>query len=267
MAEPNSGPHPERPSSMPTRRSVEAPVTTQAPPSASEVGTRPRVGREQAESQREKGGRREAAIATAQERARSATIVEGVREVGSPAVAESPTPQSEGMKDYILSTVSGGGKLGVGSAVALGYLGYKSSSWAMRWSLIFIDGLARQLDKLADKMIDKKVPFFKYLFNPLVTFLDKSAKWLGIDKSLYEHLKKEREERKKLAMKLLKELRDEEKKYERKIDAAAKKKKRNKKIADALGSDVAALLIPEIEELEEEKEKPKEEKKEGKEAA
>lgn len=265
MAEPGSGSNPERPSSIPTRRRVEAPATTQAPESLSEREIGPRVGREQAWRRREKRERREAAIAAARERAHSATI-DGIRQVKSSAVAQSPAPQSEDLKDYILSTVRGGGKLGVGSALALGYLGYKSSSLTMRWSLILIDGLSRQLDKLADKLIDKNVPIFKYLVNPLVTFLDKSAKWLGIDKSLYEHLKKEREERKKLAMKLLKELRDEEKKYEKKIDAAAKKKKRSKKIEDALGSDVAALLIPEIEEIEEEKEEG-EGKKEEKTAA
>ncbi len=140
---------------------------------------------------------------------------------------------------------------GAGLAGAMAYLGYKTAS-ATGWkSLKVVDWIARGMDRLGDKLISKKIPFLKWIINPLATLCDKTSKWLGLDKTtLAEHLKKNAEDRKKLAEKLRKELRDTESKFERKLDDAAKKKKRKEKLTKKFGKELADVLEDEFEEQE-----------------
>lgn len=143
--------------------------------------------------------------------------------------------------------------LGFGKELAVGSLalagGY--AVWKLKWqSLSGIDWFARKLDGLADKLIDKKLPILHWVVNPLVSLLNKSAKALGLDKSLAEHLKKHAADRKKVAEKITKDFLEEEKKAEKKSDDAAKKNARQKKLREVLGEDVAAALEGEFEDLE-----------------
>ncbi|PJE76721.1 hypothetical protein COV05_03065 [Candidatus Uhrbacteria bacterium CG10_big_fil_rev_8_21_14_0_10_48_16] len=151
-----------------------------------------------------------------------------------------------------------GASIGVAVASAVGIANLKSAAIGagalyVGWkSLPVVDWFARGMDQLADKMIDKKLPGVKFI----TSLLDKSAKWMGVDKSLYEHLKKNKEDRVKLADKLLKELRASEKKYESKLDAAEKKQKRQKVLESKLGKDVADLLGDELDEASKKEETP-----------
>lgn len=140
-----------------------------------------------------------------------------------------------------------GKELAVGSfALAGGY-----AAWKLKWqSLSGVDWFARKMDGWADKLIDKKLPILNWVVNPLVSLLNKSAKAMGLDKSLAEHLKKKNEDRRKVAEKILKDFREEEKKQEKKEDDATKKKNRQKKLKDILGEDVAAALEGEMEDIE-----------------
>ena len=142
------------------------------------------------------------------------------------------------------------GKGGLYSVFALSYFGYEASKPVARGALRLLDWLGRNMDTLADKMIDKKMPLLKYLINPTVSLLDNAAKWFGLDKALSEHIKNNDKARKDLAGKLLTELRTTQTAAEKKADDAAKKLKRQEKIQKAFGNDAAALLVEEIKNIE-----------------
>lgn len=139
--------------------------------------------------------------------------------------------------------------LGV-SLVAFTYLGYQASRPVLFTTAHALDWIGQKMNSWADKLIDKKFPILSWLINPLVSLIDKSAKSLGIDKTLAEHLKKNAEDRKKLAQKVFKDYMEAQKKAEKKVDDAAKKKGRRNKIKEMLGEDVATALEEEFEDLE-----------------
>ncbi len=141
-------------------------------------------------------------------------------------------------------------KVAVGASAALGFLGYTTSRPFARGLVIGIDWLAHKMNKWADKLIDKNVFLLKYLLNPTVSILDGIAKSFGLDKTLADLLKKKAEDRKKIAEKLLKDFREAEKKHEKKLDDAAKKKGREKKLKEILGDEAGAAVFGEMEEIE-----------------
>lgn len=140
-----------------------------------------------------------------------------------------------------------------GKAAAYGFLGYKS--------LPVVDVVARFLDKRADSMLGWAKRRLPWPLGPLAggtaRAMDWTAKKLGMDKTLFEHLKKNKEDRKKLAEKLLKELRADEKKHESKLDAKEKKKKdkderdrkRFARLAAKFDPETAHMMVYEMGEL------------------
>ncbi|TAL50901.1 hypothetical protein EPN81_01450 [Patescibacteria group bacterium] len=164
-----------------------------------------------------------------------------------------------------IAAASVGLTIGSTAAVCLGYgKGLVIGAWTISgiyaaWKLRFqalsaVDWFARKLDSWGDKLINKNVPVLKYIINPLVSLMDKTAKALGLDKSLAEYLKKDKEARKKLAEKVLKEYMASQKNQEKKEDDAKKKGKRKKKFVEIFGEDVAQMLEDEYGEKEKEKE-------------
>lgn len=136
-----------------------------------------------------------------------------------------------------------------GSGFALAFLGYNTGRAAVyvagRMVLPGVDWLARKMDSLGDRLLSKHFPLAK----KMGAYLDRIGKWLGLDKTLFEIISKKQEERKKLAEKVLTELRADEKKYQTKADADAKRKKRETKLTKAFGSETARVLIDEIDVL------------------
>lgn len=148
------------------------------------------------------------------------------------------------------------------SVAALGYLGYKAGAHKayIGWkALPVFDAVARGVEGIADKLINKNLPGLKWLVRPTVWAMDKTSKLLGLDKSLYQHLKKHKEDRKKLAQKLVEDLRKSEERYERDVDRSKKQKKREEerekkrfeRLATAFGPEVAHMMVYEMEQLEE----------------
>lgn len=133
-----------------------------------------------------------------------------------------------------------------GSLVVAGYLGYQASRPVLFTVAHALDWIGRKMNSWADKLIDKKIPILNWLINPLVSILDSSAKALGIDKTLVEHLKKNKEDRKKLAQKVFKDYMETQKKAEKKTDDASAKAKRRKVIEEKLGPDVAAVILDDV---------------------
>ncbi len=124
-------------------------------------------------------------------------------------------------------------------------------------SLPFIDWFANKLDKLADKMPGKDIPFVGLVCDAM----DWVKMKIAPEKSLFEYIKKDKEERRKLAEKELKSLREGEKKMEKKEDDAAKKKKAKekqgkakKKLAARIGEDAADAVFDELAEIQREEE-------------
>jgi hypothetical protein len=162
---------------------------------------------------------------------------------------------------YAASQGKPAAKLALGSAWAMGELGVKTGGFFTKSLLVGIDFFSRKIDKLADKMIDKNLPIpLRWVVNSTVSLLDGSAKLLGLDKTLYAHLMKDREDRKKLAAKLLKELRADEQKQERKVDAKEKKKevkaerdqRRFARLSreKGIGPELARIMVYEMDEIE-----------------
>ena len=208
-------------------------------------------------------------------------IIDGDRLMDGKLIKLSEAEQAK-FKDVSLWTV---GKATAATA-ALGYLGYKYGKAAAYGFLGYkalpvIDGLARVLDRLGDKMMGTAKRYLPWPFKQIVGgtagFLDWSAKKLGLDKTLFEYLKKDKEARKKLAEKLLKDLRAAEKKYETKLDAKEKKKKdkderdrkRFARLAAKYDPETARMMVYEMGELElqlddeEEKDDKEDAKKDG----
>ena len=119
---------------------------------------------------------------------------------------------------YAASIGKGSVQVAVGSVAALGFLGYKTARPLARGMLVGIDWLAHKMNKWGDKLIDKNVFLLKYLVNPMVSILDGVAKSFGLDKTLADHLKKNAEDRKKLAEKAFKEFKESQRKQEKKED-------------------------------------------------
>ncbi|MBI4256443.1 hypothetical protein HY626_00095 [Candidatus Uhrbacteria bacterium] len=129
-----------------------------------------------------------------------------------------------------------------GSLVVAGYLGYQTSRPVLFTTARALDWIGHKMNSLADRLIDKKFPLLSWIVNPAVSLLDSFAKSLGIDKALAEHLRKNREDRRKLAEKVLKEYRASETTCEKKIDDAASRARRRRVIEEKLGKDVADAL-------------------------
>ncbi|NQV90518.1 hypothetical protein HQ487_03885 [Candidatus Uhrbacteria bacterium] len=199
-----------------------------------------------------------AAIAAAREQARMSAEASGTEsgeltEISIVDLADAPEGKLIFLKDYAKRAGSYSaekGKTGVsvavGSAAALTYVGAKTVGFGVRSILYGMDWLGRGLDKIGNKLIDKNIPLLKYVLNPLVSLLDSSAKFLGLDKSLYQYIKANKEARKKLVDKLHKEFLANEKKYYKGLDAAAKKTKRQTVLKEKFGDDVAKLLGEEL---------------------
>lgn len=135
--------------------------------------------------------------------------------------------------------------LGSGLVIA-GFLGYQTSRPVLFTAAHALDWIGRKMNKWADKLVDKKLPILNWLLNPVISFLDSSAKKLGLDKTLAEHLKKHKQDRKKLAEKVFKEYLATQTKAEKKADDAAEKKKRRKVIEDKFGLDVADAIEADV---------------------
>lgn len=157
-------------------------------------------------------------------------------------------------KDTVVGVGKGGLQLLGGSLVVAGYIGYQASRPILFTVAHALDWIGHKMNSWADKLIDKKIPILSWLINPLVSILDASAKALGIDKTLVEHLKKNKEDRKKLAEKVLKDYNAAQKKQEKKEDDTKKKGKRKKKMVEIFGEDVAQILEEEFGEKEKEEE-------------
>lgn len=189
--------------------------------------------------------------ATAIEAARARALAAGVTAREEEREEEPPVFNfATRAKETVVGVGKGGLQVMGGSLVAFTYLGYQASRPVLFTAAHALDWIGQGMNSLADKMIDKKLPILSWLINPLVSFIDTSAKSLGIDKTLAEHLKKNAEDRKKLAEKAFKDYMEAQKKYEKKVDDAAKKKARQKKMKEVLGEDVAAALEGEFEDLE-----------------
>ena len=141
-------------------------------------------------------------------------------------------------------------KISGGALLAFAHLGHLPTRPVYFRTVRALDWIGRKMDGLANKLIDKKFPILSWLVNPLVSLIDASAKSLGMDKALAEHLMKNAADRKKLAEKMLKDFLAEESKFEKKADEAQKKKARHKHLKDVLGEDVAAVLEGEFNDLE-----------------
>ncbi|MCR4313725.1 MAG: hypothetical protein NUV84_00565 [Candidatus Uhrbacteria bacterium] len=189
-----------------------------------------------------------------------------VRALAAAGVAATEEEQQEDRPLFNFATrtkkaVVGVGKGGLqfmgGSLVAFTYLGYQASRPVLFTVAHALDWIGQRMNKLGDKLIDKKLPILNWFINPLVSLIDKASKSLGIDKTLAEHLKKHREDRKKLADKVFKDYMATLTKAEKKVDDAAAKAKRRKvieekfgkEVADAIGDDVdaAAAAAPKAE--------------------
>ena len=154
------------------------------------------------------------------------------------------------VKDRSVRLGKGGLQVTAGALVAFGYLGKELTRGVVFTAAHALDWIGQKMNKWADKLIDKKIPVLSWFVNPLVSLIDASAKSLGIDKTLADHLKKDAADRKKLAEKMLKDFLAEESKFEKKVDEAQKKKARQKHWKDVLGEDVAAVLEGEFNDLE-----------------
>lgn len=143
---------------------------------------------------------------------------------------------------------------------ALGYLGYKVVGGAVEGSATLTDRALKKIADFGEGLIDKSLPGMKWLSR----MMGRVEKSLGLDKLLVDVLEKDREKRKKLLDKLLKQEADEIKKHKKKKgDAKKKRKAREEKMEkwrEKFGNDVAKLLGEEYDDMD--TSEPKEEKKE-----
>jgi hypothetical protein len=143
---------------------------------------------------------------------------------------------------------------------ALGYLGYKVVGGAVEGSATLTDRALKKMADFGEGLINKSLPGMKWLSK----MMGRVEKSLGLDKLLVDVLQKDREKRKKLLDKLLKQEADEIKKHKKKKgDAKKKQKAREEKMEkwrEKFGEDVAKLLGEEYDEMG--TTEPKEEKKE-----
>ncbi|MBI2473336.1 hypothetical protein HYV70_02170 [Candidatus Uhrbacteria bacterium] len=140
---------------------------------------------------------------------------------------------------------------GKASGMALAFLGYQTGRAAtfLGWRMVIpgVDWAARKMDSLGDKLLSKHFPFAKKIGG----LLDKTSKWIGLDKTLFDIIKEDEKKRRELAEKALGDFYKAQTDAEKKADAAIKRKKRGDKIQKAFGSDAAKLLLDEMEEIEE----------------
>ena len=211
------------------------------------------------EGRRERRGRRDRLreVAPPVDRGIATTDTAAIEAARARALAAGVTAREEPVfsfatraKDIAVGVGKGGLQVMGGSLVAFTYLGYQTSRPVLFTAAHALDWIGQKMNSWADKLIDKKFPILRWLVNPLVSLIDKSAKSFGIDKTLAEHLKKNAEDRKKLAKKVFEDYNKAQKAAEKKVDDAAKKKTRQKKLKEVLGEDVAAALEGEFEDLE-----------------
>lgn len=170
--------------------------------------------------------------------------------------AETPTKEEKTLFDFAKDAGSKTAKVGKGglqifggSLVVATYIGYQASRPVLYTTARVLDWLGHKMNSWADQLIDKKIPVLSWVLNPVISFLDSSAKALGIDKTLAEHLKKNAQDRKKVAEKVFKDYMEAQKKAEKKADDDAAKAKRRKVIEDKLGPDVAGAIIDDVDAL------------------
>jgi hypothetical protein len=113
-----------------------------------------------------------------------------------------------------------------------------------------LDWIGHKLNSWGDKLMDQKIPVVNWVLKQITSRLDSAFKHWGMDKPLSEHLKKNAEDRKKLAEKLLKEFHALERSHEKKVDDNAKKKLREKKLMELLPPDAAKALLDEMDGIE-----------------
>lgn len=177
------------------------------------------------------------------EAARARAMATGVTPE-EPSVVEEKT-----IFDFTKDAGSKAARVGTGSLKLLGgslvvatYIGYKASRPVLFAAAHALDWIGHKMNSWADKLIDKKFPVLSWILNPFISFLDSSAKALGIDKTLAEHLKKNSVDRKKVAEKVFKDYMAAQKAAEKKADDSAAKAKRKKIIEEKLGPEVAAAI-------------------------
>ncbi len=155
------------------------------------------------------------------------------------------------------ATVAGGAGYAIAKSGLWMPMGLFLGKWVVgpyaAWkSLPLIDWFANKLDKWADKLPGKDFPVIGQTVGALCAGMDWVKMKIAPEKSLAEYIKKDKEERRKLAEKELKGLREGEKKMEKKHDAEAKKKKRKGKLEKKFGEEGANLLLDEMDDLEKE---------------
>jgi hypothetical protein len=145
----------------------------------------------------------------------------------------------------VVTATTGVIALGYGGALATGagaaFVGWKSLS--------AVDWFARRLDAWGDDMLDRKW-ILSPITNRIAKGMDWTAKKLGLDTTLADRLKKNKEDRKKLAEKYLKDFQASEKAHAKKITEEEKKAERRRVIEKQLGKDVAEAIGDELDELE-----------------
>ncbi|NQV89275.1 MAG: hypothetical protein HQ488_03050 [Parcubacteria group bacterium] len=144
------------------------------------------------------------------------------------------------------------GARGVGAAAldTTGRIGWSATKLAGRTAVRVLDRTGWGLDKLGDWMlrqsakINKGKPFFG------VPTLVKGIDWLkdktGFKERLGAQLKKNKEERKKLAKKVYDQMIKDEVKWYKDLSAKEKKAKREDKIKKRFGEEAGAFLIDEF---------------------
>jgi hypothetical protein len=121
---------------------------------------------------------------------------------------------------------------------ALAYLGYGVTVGVAKTSLSLMDRLLARVDKFGGSMIDKSIPGVG-LINGFINF---TSKVFGQEKLLADLIENDAAARQKLADKMLKDFQSSQSKHEKGVDAAAKKKARQKSMQKKFGKKTAALL-------------------------
>lgn len=168
-----------------------------------------------------------------------------------PRVAQAVAGASIGLVTATTGVIA----FGFGKSLAIG-AGAAFGGWK---ALPAVDWFARRLDAWGDDLLDRKW-ILSPLTNRIAKGMDWTAKKLGLDTTLADRLKKNKEDQKKLAEKLLKDFHASEKAHAKKISEAEKKAERRKVIEKKLGKDVAEAIEEELKEAEKKSEPVVEEK-------
>lgn len=157
-------------------------------------------------------------------------------------------PLKELVEDPSENILLRGGKA---SGLALAFLGYQTGRAVahLGWRMVIpgVDWFARKIDSLGDRLISKHFPLAKKIGG----LFDRAGKWLGLDKTLFDIISKQKEERNKFAEKVLSELRaDETKHYKQAADKDKKKARRADILKNNFGDKTAVYLLDEIDAIE-----------------